>query len=127
MSASVAISASYAATASYANNLSIGGTLEVNNSANSNATPQVNIITRATGSFTSLFCKYTVSSGSNARSGQVIAVWNRSSVQYTDFSTLDIGSTSDITPSVTLVGGSVALDFTNPGAYWLYKTLVTFM
>jgi len=127
VSASVATSASYAATASYANNLSIGGTLEVNNSTSQNNVGGVNIITRATGSFTSLFCKYTVSSGSNARSGEVISVWNGSSVQYTDFSTLDIGSTSAITPSVTLVGSSVSLDFTNPGALWLYKTLVTFM
>lgn len=77
--------------------------------------------------YTSLFCKYTVSSGSNARSGEVISVWNGSNVQYTDISTLDIGSTSVITPSVYLVGGNILLDFTNPGTTWTYKTLLTFM
>ena len=49
------------------------------------------------------FSDCSVFNGSNARSGEVMAVWNNGSVKYTDNSTTDIGTTTDVTMSVSIV------------------------
>ena len=76
-------------------------------SVNSSVVGSNNLFTQATGSYTSGFFKYTAANGANARTGEMLAVWNGASVQYTDNSTLDIGSTTAVTCSVALVGSDV--------------------
>jgi hypothetical protein len=68
-----------------------------------------------------------VSNGANARSGEVIAVWNGSSAQYTDYSTLDIGSTSGVVPSVSVVGSDVLFNITTGTSGWRLKATVTYL
>jgi hypothetical protein len=80
------------------------------------------IITLNTGSYTAAFFDYTVSSGSNARAGTVMSVWNGASVQYTDNSTLDIGTTSDITLKVETGGANVQLVAATSTSPWSVKT-----
>jgi hypothetical protein len=139
-----AVSASYAATSSYAYNaltssyavatstipFSIGGTQMYYAVVLSSTSPSaVNVFTNNTESFFSAFYHYTLYSGSNSRAGQVIASWISGSVQYTDFSTIDIGSTSAVTASVAIVTGQAQFNFQVPSstAGWNIKATATYL
>ena len=131
--AAFATSASYAETASFSSDFTVGSTLTIDQTLTDYATVASSIVgsnnlfTRATGSFTSAFFKYTVTNGVNSRSGEVIAVWNGSTTEYTDFSTVDIGNTSAVTASASIVSSQIQFNMqTNTGA-WRIKTLATFM
>ena len=76
----------------------------------------------ATGSYKAGFFDYVVSSGGNARAGTVMSVWDGSSVQYTDNSTLDIGSTTAVSMSVALSGANVLLQAAVSADTWDVKT-----
>ncbi len=126
-------SASYAATSSYATNFTIQNqlifdqTLTDYASVASSVAGSNNLFTQATGSYTSAFFKYTVSNSTNARTGEVLAVWNGASVQFTDNSTLDIGTTTPVTCSVSLVGGDVLFNVQTNTSGWRIKSIGTFM
>ena len=123
-----AITSSNALTASTANSgFTIGTTQTYTNIVASTVVGSNNVFTHTTGSYTSAFYKYTVSNGANARSGEVIAVWNGSSAQYTDYSTLDIGSTSGVVPSVSVVGSDVLFNITTGTSGWRLKSTVTYL
>jgi hypothetical protein len=81
------------------------------------------VMSVATGSYRSAFFDYVITSGSNARSGTVMAVWNGASVQYTEASTNDIGSTVNINLDVTLSGANVLLRARANSDNWSVKTL----
>lgn len=140
--------ASYAFTASYAINAGasfpftgsaqITGSLGVTGSTSLNSTLNTStvitsvvgsntILTQATGSYTSAFYKYAASSGSNARSGEIVAVWNGTTVQYTDYSTVDIGSTSTLSTTASLSGGNILLTAQTSLAGWTIKALATYI
>ncbi len=70
-------------------------------SVNSSIVGSNNLFTQPTGSYTAAFFKYTAASGSNARAGEVSAVWNGETVEYMDVSTNDIGNTNSVTGSAT--------------------------
>lgn len=96
----------------------------LDNSQVSSTTTGINVISSiVTGSYTSAFYNYTVSSGSNARSGQVITVWNGSSIQYTEVTTLDVGNTNDIVVSSRLSGSYAQLITSASTSAWKVKTL----
>jgi hypothetical protein len=126
-------SASYAATSSHAvdftiqNTLNFAGTLTDYATVISSVAGSNNLFTQATGSYTSGFFKYTVSNGANARTGEMLAVWNGASVQFTDNSTLDIGSTTPVTCSVSLVGSDVLFNVQTNTSGWRIKSIGTFM
>jgi hypothetical protein len=151
-SASYSISSSFAATASlvlgtissasYATNadtastgvnfrisntLTLDATLTDYADINSSVVGSNNLFTQATESFTSAFFKYTVANGSNARTGEAMAIWNGNSVQYTDNSTTDVGSTTAVTASVSLVSGDVQFNMQTNSSGWRIKSLATFM
>ena len=85
------------------------------------------VFTQATGSFTAAKYLYTVTSASNARTGEVMAVWNGTSVQYTDNSTLDIGSTTAVTASVSIVTSQAQFNMQTTNAGWTIKSQVTYL
>ena len=126
-------SASYAATSSYATNFTIqdtlnfAGTLTDYASVASSIVGSNNLFTQATASYTSAFFKYTVSNSTNARTGEMLAVWNGTSVQFTDNSTLDIGSTTPVTCSVSVVSGDVQFNVQTNTSGWRIKSIGTFM
>jgi hypothetical protein len=133
-SASYALNSTNAVNATSGSNFVVTNTLALKNTLSDAATVASsvvgsnNVFTRATGSYTSAFFKYTVSNGSNARSGEVMAVWNGTSVQYTDFSTLDIGSTrNNVTASVSIVSSDVQFNIQTNTSGWSIKSLVTFI
>lgn len=145
--ASSAVSSSYALTASYVANASsfpytgsavISGSLLVTGSASiqslnigasqfnntssvtSAGTTIVSVL--PTSSYTSCFYNYTITSGSNARSGQVMSVWNGSTVRYLEVTTMDIGNTATASFAVALSGANVQLSFSSPGS-WAVKNI----
>ena len=125
-----AVTASYALSGSnfyVSNTIKLNGTLTDTATVNSSVVGSNNLFTQATGSFTSAFFKYTVANGTDARSGEVMSVWNGSNVVFTDNSTTDIGSTSPVTASVSLAGGDVQFNMQTNTSGWRIKSIATFM
>jgi hypothetical protein len=81
----------------------------------------------ATGSYSSAFFKYTVANGANARTGEVMAVWNDGSIQFTDNSTVDIGDTSGVVAEAAIATNSIQFNITTATSGWKLKSLGTFM
>jgi len=79
-----------------------------------------------TGSATSAFYNYTVASGSNARSGQVMSVWNGTTVRFTEVTTTDIGNTNSALFAVGISGANVQLQFTSSGV-WTVKSIANLL
>ena len=125
--ASVAVSASYALTASAATVFSIGGAQTSYYSVASSFVGSNNLFTQATGSFTSGFYNYTAYSASNARSGQVMAVWNGGNATYTDVTTTDIGSTTALTMSVAIITSQAQFNAQTNTSGWVIKSTVVYM
>jgi hypothetical protein len=122
-----ATSASYAATSSYSDQFHIGGTQTQYSLVTSSINGSNIVFNVATGSYSSAFFKYTVASASNARSGEIMSVWNGSTVTFTDNSTTDIGTTTVVTSSVALSGANIQLDMQTNSAGWRIKSIATFM
>jgi hypothetical protein len=146
LTASNAVSSSYAVTASYAigsfpytgtavisgslvvtSTIVLDGTLNDYYTVASSTVGSNNLFTQVTGSYTSAYFKYTVSNSTNARAGEVMAVWNGATTNYTDTSTTDIGSTSAVTCSAIVVGGDIQFNITTGTSGWKLKSLATFM
>jgi hypothetical protein len=127
-SASVATTASYAISASAAaTTFSIGAATETYGSYINTIQGANTIISTPTGSYSGAFYKYVATSGSNARAGEVMAIWNNTTTQFTDVTTNDIGSTTMVTSSVSLSAGSAVLSFTTNTNGWNIKTFVTYL
>lgn len=107
--------------------IQLDGTLTDYATVNSTSVGTNNLYTRATGSYTSAFVKYTVSNGTNARAGEFITVWNGTSVTYYDNSTTDIGNTADITFTSTIVTSEIEINASAATSAWKIKTLATFI
>jgi len=129
-SSSFAVTSSYAviaATASYAVSFQVGGALTEYAIVNTSIVGSNNLFTKLTGSFTSGFYKYTVSSGSNARAGEVFAVWNGGNVEYTDISTNDLGTTATVTASVAIINSEAQFNIQTNNSAWRIKSTVTYL
>jgi hypothetical protein len=122
-----AVSASYAATASYSDAFNIGATQTRYATVTSSINGSNTVFTQATGSYTSAFFKYTIASGSNSRSGEIMSVWNGATAEFADNSTTDIGTTTVVTSSVALSGSNVQLNIQTNTAGWRIKSIATFM
>lgn len=122
-----ALSASYAFTASYSDQFYIGATQTQYATVTSSINGSNIVFNVATGSYSSAFFKYTVASASNARSGEIMSVWNGSTVEFTDNSTTDIGSTSAVTSSVAISASNAQLTMQTNTEGWRIKSIATFM
>jgi len=85
------------------------------------------IFSQPTGSYTSAFFKYTISSGSNARAGEVISVWNSTTSSYTDYTTTDIGNTAAVISLVSISGNNVVYTVSSSNGGWTIKSLVVYI
>ena len=122
-----AVSASYAATASYSDQFNIGQTQTQYATVTSSINGSNIVFNVATGSYSSAFFKYTVASASNARSGEIMSVWNGSTVTFTDNSTTDIGTTTAVTSSVAISASNAQLTMQTNTAGWRIKSIATFI
>lgn len=64
----------------------------------------------------SAFWEGYVSSGTNIRSFILMATWQNVTVTFNEYSTVDIGDTTDITFNITSDGTNITLSVTNSGA-----------
>jgi len=78
----------------------------------------------ATASYTGAFVDYTLSSGGNARSGNLMAIWNGGNLKFTDNSTLDIGTTNGVTFSFIISGTYAVLQASADASGWIVKTIL---
>ena len=114
-----------ALTASYAEDLTItSALLSYQENIDVDSAAVETVATVNTGSHSGAFFDYTCISGSNARAGTVMAIYNGGSVEYTDNSTSDIGDTSGVTFSVDTSGADMRLRATVTSDDWSIKTLV---
>jgi hypothetical protein len=140
VSASFATTASYyggtvttAATASYSTNFTVASTLIIDETltdyarVTSTIAGSNNLFTQPTGSYRSAFGKYTLFKGTNARSGEFISVLNDTNVRYSDSSTTDIGDTTDIVFSSSVVGSDLQINATAGSSGWTIRMLTTYL
>jgi hypothetical protein len=120
-------------TASHATNFTIDTTLTLDQtitdyaSVTSTIVGTNNLFTRATGSYTAAFGKYTLYSGVNSRAGEFVTSWNDGTITYYDNSTTDNGSTSDISFTSTVVAGNIQIRAVALSSGWTVKMLATFI
>ena len=107
--------------------LAFNDTLTTYTTLASSAAGSNTLFTQATGSYTSAFFKYTATSASNARSGEVVAIWNGATTEYADYSTVDIGTTNNVTASVSLAAANVLFSMQTNSASWKIKSIATYM
>lgn len=76
-----------------------------------------------TGSYTSAFVNYTIASGSNAKSGQLMSVWCDSTASWTEITTTHIGDASQIKFEIILSGSDALINVSaSTTTDWLIKT-----
>ena len=124
-----AVSASYASSGSifHVDKVVMDRSLMDFAQVNSSIVGSNNMFTQATGSYTSMFVNYTVANGANARSGQMMAVWYNNTSSYTDVTTTDIGNTTAVTGSISIVTGEAQLNFQTNTSGWRIKSTATFI
>ena len=77
-----------------------------------------------TASYDTAFFEYSVKSGSNARAGTIMAIQSGSSVNFTETTTLDFGSTTAISFTVVVTGSNMALTGSSTTGSWTIKSIV---
>ena len=111
--------------------LHVEGTIRISSSSLQNTSnPDIasgtteTIASIATSSYTAGFFDFVATSGSAARAGSVMTVWNGSSLEFAETSTQDINDTSNLKLSASLSGGNVLLQGTSIAGSWSVKTLI---
>jgi len=84
------------------------------------------VATVSTGSYDAAHFDYVLKSGSNLRTGTVLAVWEAGStnIEFTDTSTADIGDTLSENFTVDLLSGNARLKLTGDSSTWTVKTAI---
>jgi hypothetical protein len=71
--------------------------------------------------------EYLIKSNSNYRVGNIMTVWDGSSIQYSETTTMDLGNTSGIQLSTDISGGQVRLIATSDAVGYTVKVLAKIM
>jgi len=77
-----------------------------------------------TSSYDGVFCDYTARSGSNARAGQIMAIWSGSSVNYTETTTTDFGNTTGLNLGVFISSSNMVITGSAATSTWTVKTII---
>ena len=88
------------------------------------ASGQFTVYSIPTASYDGAWYEYVIRSGSNARAGQVMAVWSGSQVNYSETTTTAFGSTAGLSFGVFVVGGNFALTGSATTGGWTMKTII---
>lgn len=113
----------------YTGSAQITGSIILNNSLYTAVQVTANIGTTTiyalpTASYDGAFIDYTARSGSNARAGQLMGIWSGSAVNFTETTTTDFGSTSDITFGMSVSASSMIVSASSITAAWTVKTII---
>jgi len=127
VSASFAVNAQSGSNFVVTNTLSLDGNL-IDSSLISSTIAGSNILfTQATGSYTSAHGRYTVYKGANSRAGEFVTAWNGTTTSYYDNSTIDIGDTTDVSFTSSIVTGQIQINAGTITSGWTVKMLVTYL
>jgi len=79
-----------------------------------------------TSAYTGAFYEYTlISTGTTgARAGQIMSIWSGTTANFTETSTLDIGTTTGVTFTVAVSGNNAVLSSSATTAGWTVKTII---
>jgi hypothetical protein len=77
-----------------------------------------------TANYMSVYYDYNIMSESNARAGQIMAMWSGSSVNFTEVTTTDFGDTSGVVFNVSISGANMILSSSAATAAWTFKSIV---
>lgn len=77
-----------------------------------------------TASYDTAYFDYSIKSGSNARAGSIMAIQLGTSVNYTETTTTDFGTTSGVTFNVQVSGSNMILSGSATTSGWTIKTVV---
>ena len=77
-----------------------------------------------TSAYTGAFVDYTLISAIGARSGNIMSIWSGVTSQYAETSTSDIGTTSGVTFSVSVLGGNAVISSSATTSNWTLKTII---
>jgi len=77
-----------------------------------------------TASYDTAFFEYSIRSGSNARAGSIMAIQSGTSVNFTETTTTDFGSTSGFGLTVQVSGANLLLTGSATTSGWTVKTIV---
>ena len=112
------------------NSLSVTGDIDIDSSVLSYQentdvdTGTETVATISTGSYDAAFFDFVIKNSTNLRAGTVYAVHDGTNVEFTETSTQDLGSTSDVTLSVDISGADLRLRATTTSDNWTVKSLV---
>jgi hypothetical protein len=87
-------------------------------------TGTTNVYSVPTSLYNGAFYDYTISNASNLRAGNIMVVFSTASVQFSETSTLDIGTTSGVTFSVVISGSNAVLRVATSTNGWTVKTII---
>jgi len=82
------------------------------------------IYSLATSSYDGAFFDYVAKSGSNARAGNIMALWSGTSVNFTETTTTDFGDTSGLAFTAFISGSNLVLSGSTTTANWNIKTII---
>ena len=91
-------------------------------SSNNTISSTTTIKTIATTAGKSAFFDYYITDGTNSRAGTIIAIWDGTNVEYTEYSTAEIGTISGISFTVTISTGNMLLNAIITSGTWTIKT-----
>jgi hypothetical protein len=82
------------------------------------------LYTLPTSSYDAVYIDYTIRSGSNARAGNFMAMWSGTSVNFTDNSITEFGTTSGFIFGAHVSGSNMVVTGSSPTAGWTVKTII---
>jgi hypothetical protein len=88
------------------------------------ATTGTTIYSFPTSAYTSSFVDYYVSGSTGLRAGNIMAIWSGSSVNFTETSTNDLGSTTPVTFGYVMSGSSAVLQASASTGTWIVESIL---
>jgi hypothetical protein len=82
------------------------------------------LYTLPTSSYDAVYIDYTIRSGSNARAGNFMAMWSGTSVNFTDNSITEFGTTSGFVFGAHVSGSNMVVTGSSSTSGWTVKTIV---
>ena len=85
------------------------------------------LVSVATGSYNAVFYNYVAVSASNARAGNIVAVWRNALISFDETTTTDIGNTSGVTFTASLSTANTVLTAGTTSPNWSIKITSTYL
>ncbi len=74
--------------------------------------------------YTSVYFEYNVQNLTNMRAGTIMAIWDGTNIEFTETTTMDLGSTAPVTFQVIISGNNIVLQCKVSTSTWTIKTII---